>query len=564
MEDQSSTTDIDKQETDIYQNAIDKKMKISTEKELSTSYNIIEQEENKELKVLSDASLSSYNFSLYSNIYSYSKSIAPALVPVAYTAQQLRTAYLCSDVVNNINVRKVKVAIIIWYSNPDLQANLQTFWTSQNGMGRTGNAPTITIHPMPNCPSDTATMVETNLDIQMVCCMNPNADIHVVQAASNSTAFILQAIQYASNTIQADVISMSFGNTENQGRTNLMDTYFLNPNICYCAASGDNNYVSYPSSNPNVISVGGTSLIDIGNSQTKRQETAWEFAGSGYSTIYNKPAYQNEVSQTYRVTPDVAMVANGNTGVYVYVNNNWNIVGGTSASTPLFAGILSLAIQTRLNNNTVIPLTSVVNTTSINVQTILYNWYKQGVLYDSNTFNDVTSGIDGIYPAGSGYDIATGLGSPNNNNFVTNLANLQIISNICFVAGVLVTTDQGKIHIEKLNPDIHTINKEKIVAVTQTITQDEFLVCFEQDSVGMSIPCQKTICSKRHKIFYQDQMIGAGEFIDKFEGVTKINYTGCVLYNVLMEKYSTMIVNNMTCETLDPHCDIAQLYKKYV
>jgi hypothetical protein len=131
---------------------------------------------------------------------------------------------------------------------------------------------------------------------------------------------------------------------------------------------------------------------------------------------------------------------------------------------------------------------------------------------------------------------------------------------ICFPAGTPITTNQGIIPIEKINQNIHTIRNKKIVGITQTITQDKHLICFEKDALGPNIPNQKTIISKNHCIFYKGEMIKAKNFINKFENVKKVIYTGEILYNVLMEEHDKMMVNNLICETLHPENTIAKLY----
>jgi hypothetical protein len=139
-------------------------------------------------------------------------------------------------------------------------------------------------------------------------------------------------------------------------------------------------------------------------------------------------------------------------------------------------------------------------------------------------------------------------------------AYLNIMNNICFPGGTPITCDQGNIPIDQLNPKVHTIRGKKIVAITQTITPDKFLVCFEKDSLGANIPSQKTLISKKHKVFYKGKMMEAQEFIGKFDTVYRLKYTGEILYNVLMEKYEKMMVNNLICETLHPENIVARLY----
>lgn len=130
-----------------------------------------------------------------------------------------------------------------------------------------------------------------------------------------------------------------------------------------------------------------------------------------------------------------------------------------------------------------------------------------------------------------------------------------LISNICFLKGTPITTNQGDIPIERIDPEIHTIRNKKVVLITKTITQDKHLICFEKNALGNNIPSQKTIISKNHMIFYKGQMTKAYEFIeiiDNVHKVHKVKYDGDILYNVLMEEYDKMMVNNIICETLNP------------
>jgi hypothetical protein len=134
------------------------------------------------------------------------------------------------------------------------------------------------------------------------------------------------------------------------------------------------------------------------------------------------------------------------------------------------------------------------------------------------------------------------------------------ISNTCFPANTPITTDQGIIPIEKINPLKHTIRNKQIMAITQTITQDEYLVCFEKNAIANNIPCEKTIVSKNHLIFNKGDMIKAKDFIGKYENIYKIKNKNQILYNILLKKHDKMIVNNLICETLHPDNTIAKLY----
>ena len=135
-----------------------------------------------------------------------------------------------------------------------------------------------------------------------------------------------------------------------------------------------------------------------------------------------------------------------------------------------------------------------------------------------------------------------------------------LISNICFPINTPITTDQGIVSIDKINTSFHTIHNKPIVHITKTKTTDKYLICFKKNSLGMNSPNQNTVMSKHHKVVYKGQLIEAYKLVNRVTNVTKIPYKGELLYNVLMEKYSPMVVNNLTCETLHPNNLVAKLY----
>jgi subtilase family serine protease len=176
--------------------------------------------------------------------------------------------------------------------------------------------------------------------------------------------------------------------------------------------SGDNgsnsNVPPYPASSPYVVAVGGTTLTTGANS-SYTAESAWGASGGGCSPIIARPSWQAGVGAATcagRAVPDVAADADFYTGAYVYVNGGPQMGDGTSLATPLWAG-MAAAVNRYLGAAG----RSLMGFSAPR----LYQLATTPTSY-SRDFHDVTSGNNG-YPAGAGWDEATGWGS-------VNLANL--------------------------------------------------------------------------------------------------------------------------------------------
>lgn len=155
--------------------------------------------------------------------------------------------------------------------------------------------------------------------------------------------------------------------------------------------------VSYPASSLAVVGVGGTSVTRSGSTW---RETGWSNtlgAGGGGTSSYDKPAWQTGtgVSGTKRLVPDIASIADPNRGLGVYLGaaHGFALGGGTSLASPVVAGQLAAALSTRSCTDGV-----------GDVHAALYA--------NPTAFRDVTSGSNGTFPATTGYDLATGLGTP--------------------------------------------------------------------------------------------------------------------------------------------------------
>jgi hypothetical protein len=143
--------------------------------------------------------------------------------------------------------------------------------------------------------------------------------------------------------------------------------------------------------------------------------------------------------------------------------------------------------------------------------------------------------------------------------YIINPNKLIVKSFICFPAKTPVNTDQGVVHINKLKSSIHTIRGKRIAAITQTVTSEKSLVCFEANSLGKNVPNKKTTMSLNHKVKHNGEMCKAKNFVDDYEGVTLVKYTGETLYNVLLDKPDNMTINNLVCETLDANSLAAKM-----
>lgn len=133
-------------------------------------------------------------------------------------------------------------------------------------------------------------------------------------------------------------------------------------------------------------------------------------------------------------------------------------------------------------------------------------------------------------------------------------------SNICFLKNTPITTDQGIIPIDKINPYINTINNKKIISVTQTKSCEKQIICINKDAFGIDHPNIDIYITTQHKILYNNKMIPVCELIGKNKYITFIDYNGDTVYNILMENYDVINVANLIFETLDPVSDIAKSY----
>lgn len=161
--------------------------------------------------------------------------------------------------------------------------------------------------------------------------------------------------------------------------------------------------VAYPASDPSVVAVGGTSLL-LPGSTGGAIERAWRLSGGGNGAPLPRPAWQIAPALSpgkYRYAPDVAFIADPRTGVAVYYKGKWQTVGGTSLGAPAWAGIWALVRQSAQRAGR-----------SLGAVPALFYRIGSSAAY-SQVFHDITTGTNGRYQAGPGWDPVTGWGTPN-------------------------------------------------------------------------------------------------------------------------------------------------------
>lgn len=249
--------------------------------------------------------------------------------------------------------------------------------------------------------------LEESLDVQYAHAMAPDAELFLVEAASQSIPDLISAELVASKLVAkagGGEVSNSWGFSEFSNELTL-DYAFIKPGVVFFAASGDSPGTIWPSVSPNVVAVGGTSTNRDPNAGNFLYEGAWNIAGGGPSEVVPRPAYQNGIASIAgpaRVTPDISADANPNTGVWILDTNlyedepgGWFIVGGTSVSSPVMAGVVNAAGS--------------FHRSSAKELSVIYS---SGFVLGFNDVQADNCGPYGGYFTTRGYDFCTGVGSP--------------------------------------------------------------------------------------------------------------------------------------------------------
>ena len=307
--------------------------------------------------------------------------------------------------------------------------------------------------------------LEVELDMEIELGMLHNlTNLFVYEAPNNDTGYNDEWAQILADDIP--IVSDSWGLCESDlSATDIAaeQQFFIQAGAqgqSLLAASGDSGAydcgdgtlnVDDPASNPYMTGVGGTHLAINGDS-SYNSESVWSDvssatgSGGGISTLWGMPSYQTGpgvINATYssgspchaptgyycREVPDIAMNADPTVGYLVYctiaaascsTSSPFARVGGTSAAAPMWAAIVALADQYSLvqgGNNLGF------------LNPLLYALFNSSTLY-ARAFHDVTSGNNLYYPATTGYDMATGIGTANAYGFVLAAVSLPQARNV--------------------------------------------------------------------------------------------------------------------------------------
>ncbi len=331
-----------------------------------------------------------------------------------------------------------------------------TFFRSYFGLP--ANNPIVRLNgPDPGIQKDDE--IESDLDLQWSGAIAPAAQILLVASQSTATAFGVDlSALYAVSSNLADVLSLSYGGCELEFAD--ADTAFYTnvwaqaaaQGISVFVASGDSGAAGCDPTGVNALSasvnglcsspyatcVGGTQFLDASSPSTywnasndpttKRSvkgyvpETTWSESGGGKSILFTRPPWQNVAglpADNARYVPDISLAASTNTpymAVQGHTTGSTGLVfyGGTSVSSPAFAGLAALLSQkagTRLGNLN--PLLYAAGRAQYGAASASA---PVPLAAGSPAFHDITTGSNSVlgltgYTAGPGYDAATGLGS---------------------------------------------------------------------------------------------------------------------------------------------------------
>ena len=187
---------------------------------------------------------------------------------------------------------------------------------------------------------------------------------------------------------------------------------------------------------------------------------------------------------------------------------------------------------------------------------------------NAGSYNTITiNGTTGVISTTNSTAVGTyTLYIRNNGSYNITTYELTVGGEICFAKGTPVETDQGIILIEELDMEKHTIKNKKITEILKTKLPEDKMILIKKDGLKKDYPSEDTIVSKNHRIKYDNKLIPAErlrKMIKEETRIKEIEYNDYV-YNVRLEEYDFMIVNNMEVDTLlEPNFDNYKRHKLF-
>ena len=333
----------------------------------------------------------------------------------AYSPAFLQSAYNVQSAPNNqVAGSRQIVAVIGAFNDPKLVGDLavyrQHFGLSACPTGTVSPRNSSCVVEVVNESGTTALhssnndswALEASIDTQMVSALCPNCQILFVEA-NTATMVDLGASVNTAIRLGATVVTNSYGSVEYAGEAAVASRDFSHKGVPVVVAAGEGGTrVEFPASAPDVVAVGGTSLVQ-NNAGGERDgyETAWGATDSGCSKYEAKPAWQHDTGCAKRSVADIAAVADPATGVWIYDSDHASgsmIAGGTSVAAPIVASLFALA----------------GNHHSTNVYPVSFLYQHRNALYSvtSGSSTDCSTYLCNATRSHVGYNGLTGLGTP--------------------------------------------------------------------------------------------------------------------------------------------------------
>jgi uncharacterized repeat protein (TIGR01451 family) len=275
---------------------------------------------------------------------------------------------------------------------------------------------------------------EVSLDIEMVLSMAPGVSNIYVYEAPNPSPWEDILNRMVSDNL-AKQISSSWSGGGPDPVAELIFQEMALQGQSYYNASGDydayTGAIPFPSDSPHITVVGGTTLTTTSQAASYTSETVWNWgieygddgvgSSGGISPTYSIPSWQTNInmpvrggSQTMRNIPDVAMT--GDNVWVIFGGGQTGAFGGTSCATPLWGSFTAL-INEQATNDGHAPI-GFINPA---LYAIAAGANYANCFHDITTENNTWSGSPNLFYATNGYDLCTGLGSPNGTNLINAL-----------------------------------------------------------------------------------------------------------------------------------------------